>query len=65
MELTLITGVRRRMCSVVIGMLCVIFALILTQAMARGLQVEDCGCFGSGALAWWVWRSEKPGASSR
>lgn len=46
--LALSAGVRRRVCAAVIGVLCAVFALALTQAWARGLQV-DCGCFGAGA----------------
>ncbi len=45
--LALIAGIRRQVCALVIGVLCVIFALSLAQALVRGLQV-DCGCFGAG-----------------
>jgi putative oxidoreductase len=46
--LCLIAGLRRKISAVLIMTLCIIFALALTQALVRGLEV-DCGCFGSGA----------------
>jgi uncharacterized membrane protein YphA (DoxX/SURF4 family) len=48
--LALIMGVRRRVCAAVIGVLCAVFTLVLTQAFARGIQV-DCGCFGASAAS--------------
>lgn len=43
----LLAGPRKRVASLSILLLSLIFILALGQAVARGLEV-DCGCFGSG-----------------
>ena len=43
----LISGWRVRIASLGVFFLSVVFCLVLSQALARGLQV-DCGCFGGG-----------------
>lgn len=45
--LMLILGWRVRSAAFCVGMLTVVFAIALGQALARGLEV-DCGCFGAG-----------------
>jgi len=45
--LSLIVGVRRRACAMMIAVMCGFFAVALIQALARGIEV-DCGCFGGG-----------------
>jgi uncharacterized membrane protein YphA (DoxX/SURF4 family) len=42
----LVLGVWMRPSALVIGALLVVFVVAITQAMARGLDIE-CGCFGS------------------
>ena len=46
--ISLVVGVRRRACAVMLATLCAIFAVALTQALLRGLVI-DCGCFGTGS----------------
>ena len=46
--LSLVVGVRRRACAMMIAVMCGVFAVALIQALARGIEV-DCGCFGGGA----------------
>jgi putative oxidoreductase len=48
--LAVVVGLRRRLCAMVILVLCGIFAVALIQALVRGIEV-DCGCFGTGALS--------------
>ena len=43
----LVSGWRMRPASFGVFVLSVVFCLVLSQALARGLQV-DCGCFGAG-----------------
>ena len=45
--LSLVVGVRRRACAMMIAVMCGFFAVALIQALARGIEV-DCGCFGGG-----------------
>jgi putative oxidoreductase len=45
--LSLVVGVRRRACAMMIAVMCGVFAVALIQALARGIEV-DCGCFGGG-----------------
>jgi uncharacterized membrane protein YphA (DoxX/SURF4 family) len=50
-------GWKRRAAAFSILILTTVFALALTQALARGLKV-DCGCFGSGQPSVWkTWAS--------
>ncbi|MDF3059318.1 MAG: Methylamine utilization protein [Rariglobus sp.] len=44
----LIAGVKRSVGAGMLGVLCVLFAAALGQALVRGIEV-DCGCFGGGA----------------
>lgn len=42
----------------VVAVLCLVFVVMLTQAVVRGLDL-NCGCFGAGAAGWF----ERPGAA--
>ncbi len=47
--LLLLIGYRTRQAAVVAGVLLVVFSGVIASAMARGITLEDCGCFpGSG-----------------
>ena len=52
----LITGVWRRSCLFIINSLLVMFILLMSQALLRGLSL-DCGCYstqsGSSQVTWW------------
>lgn len=53
----LIIGWKVRLAAFAIFILTVIFAIALSQALTRGLEV-DCGCFGSGKPSVWkTWAS--------
>jgi len=36
----------------VVGVLCLVFILMLGQALLRGIDLANCGCFGPSAYAW-------------
>jgi uncharacterized membrane protein YphA (DoxX/SURF4 family) len=52
----LITGVWRKSCLFIINSLLVMFILLMSQALLRGLSL-DCGCYstqsGSSQVTWW------------
>ncbi len=48
----LIIGWPRRVASLAVIMMCGIFLIALTSALARGIKV-DCGCFGAGKPSEW------------
>ena len=54
--LLLVTGVWRKSCLFIINSLLVLFILMMSQAMLRGLSL-DCGCYttqsGSSQVTWW------------
>ena len=54
--LLLIAGVWRRSCLFIINSMLVLFILIMSQALLRGLSL-DCGCYstqsGSSQVSWW------------
>ena len=45
----LITGWQRRLATLSLLLLTILFALFITSAIARGLRI-DCGCFGSSII---------------
>lgn len=47
--LLLIAGWQRRLGTLAILVLTIVFALFITSALARGLRI-DCGCFGSSTI---------------
>jgi uncharacterized membrane protein YphA (DoxX/SURF4 family) len=54
--LALVTGVQARGAAVTAAGMLVVFALAMTQAIVRGINL-DCGCFGSAAAAEVGWGS--------
>lgn len=51
----LVAGLRTKAAAFAILVLTAVFAIALSQALVRGLEV-DCGCFGSGRpAAWKTW----------
>lgn len=45
----LLAGLYTRGAALAVGGMLVFFELLMAQAMLRGLEVTNCGCFGSGA----------------
>lgn len=52
----LVLGVWRRAAALVIAVLCAVFLVAISQALARGLDVH-CGCFGTLAAGRIGWRN--------
>jgi len=52
----LVAGLRSRIGTVLVMLMCLVFLIAISQAMIRGLEV-NCGCFGGGkpSVAQTVW----------